>query len=144
MASFNKITLLGYVGGSPRINEYDGTKVANFSLATTEKIKGEDHTEWFNISFWRNTAEVIEKYVDKGTQVYVEGRLRTREYTRQDGTTGTSLEVLGQTLQLLGKGGESSANNNYSPQANTNQTSSSNNNVSEPAPENPAEDDLPF
>lgn len=142
MASFNKITLLGYVGGSPRINEYDGMKVANFSLATTEKIKGEDHTEWFNVSFWRNTAEVIEKYVDKGTQVYVEGRLRTRTYTRQDGTTGTSLEVLGQTLQLLGKSVDGNAGASYAPQSSTNQTS--NNNVSEPAPENSAEDDLPF
>jgi len=138
MASFNKITLLGYVGGAPRINEYDGMKVANFSIATTEKIKGEDHTEWFNVSFWRNTAEIVEKYVNKGTQVYVEGRLRTRDYTRQDGTVGTSLEVLGQNLQLLGKAGENpTANPNYSPKATTNQEAM-------PASEKPEEEDLPF
>ncbi|HAI75111.1 MAG TPA: single-stranded DNA-binding protein [Microscillaceae bacterium] len=116
MASFNKITLIGHLGNDPDVREVNGKKVANFSLATTEKRgNGEEKTEWFRVAFWERTAEIVEKYLKKGSQVFVEGRLSTREYTDKEGKSRTSLEVLGQSLTLLGSasggsGGGSSYN----------------------------------
>ena len=90
--SLNKVMLIGNVGQDPEIRYLEGNaKVAQFRLATTERYKdrasGENResTEWHTIVAWRNSADVVERFVKKGTQVFVEGRLRTREWTDQTG-----------------------------------------------------------
>lgn len=139
MATMNKIILIGHLGRDPEVREFEGRKVANFSMATTEKVKGQDHTEWFRVSFWGNTAEVAEQYLKKGDQVYVEGRLRTREYTDNEGKNRIALEVLGQNMTMLGK-----ANNSGQPSSNNPSQSVNDAKVEDNFPSSQPEDDLPF
>ena len=108
----NKVILIGNVGQDPEIR-YTGdvnnsAKVATLRLATTERFRGRDgnlqeHTEWHSIVVWRNTADVVEKYVKKGTQLYIEGRLRSRSWDDQNGNKRYVTEIVADTLQLLGK-----------------------------------------
>ena len=104
--------LIGNVGRDPEVRYLDGNsgqaKVATFTLATTERYRdrnGEvrENTEWHNIVAWRNTAEVVEKFVKKGTQVYIEGRIRTRSWDDQTGNKRYTTEIIAENLQLLGK-----------------------------------------
>lgn len=117
--SINKAIIVGFVGKDPEVKYLDsGTAVANFSVATSESYtnrSGEKvtQTEWHNIVLWRGLAEVAEKYVKKGTQVYVEGRIRTRSWDDRDGNKRYTTEIVGDIMQLMGKrgdnpGGESS------------------------------------
>ena len=81
--ALNKVMLIGNVGKDPEIRSANGIPVASFPLATTEVFSSksgqrQEHTEWHNIVVWRGTAEVVEKYVKKGTPLYIEGRIRTR------------------------------------------------------------------
>ena len=123
--SLNKVMLIGNVGNDPEVrylesnpqNPSANAKVASFRLATTERYRdrsGElrENTEWHSIVVWRNNADVVEKFVHKGSQVYIEGKLRTRQWTDQTGAKRYTTEVVADTLQLLGKrpdGPESSA-----------------------------------
>jgi len=112
MASFNKITIVGYLGRDPELRYTpDGTPVCDFSIATTERKKDksgefQDVTTWFRVSLWRRQAEVANQYLSKGKQVYVEGRLTQREYQDRDGNTRTSLEVQGSDIQFIGPRGD--------------------------------------
>ena len=113
--SLNKVMLIGNVGRDPEVRYLDGnnpnqgaTKVAQFTLATTERYRdrnGElrENTEWHNIVAWRNSADVAEKFIRKGTQVYIEGKLRTRSWTDQTGNKRYTTEITVDNLQLLGK-----------------------------------------
>ena len=114
--SLNKVMLIGNVGNDPEVrylesnpqNPAANAKVASFRLATTERFRdrsGElrENTEWHNIVVWRNNADVVEKYVHKGSQLYVEGKLRTRQWTDQTGGKRYTTEVVVDNLQLLGK-----------------------------------------
>ena len=110
--SLNKAMLIGNVGRDPEVRYLDGkdgnAKVATFTLATTERYRdrnGEtrENTEWHNIVAWRNTADVVEKFVKKGTQLYIEGRIRTRSWDDQTGNKRYTTEIIADTLQLLGK-----------------------------------------
>lgn len=111
MASLNRISLIGNVGRDPEVKDYQGNKVASFSLAVNEKVlrgegyQPEEKVLWFRVTFWGNTADIVEKFVKKGSQVYIDGKLSTSEYTDREGKSRTSLEVRGQTLTLLGAGG---------------------------------------
>lgn len=108
----NKVILIGNVGQDPEVR-YTGdvnnsAKVATIRLATTERFRGRDgnlqeHTEWHSVVVWRNTADVVEKYVRKGTQLYIEGRIRTRSWDDQTGNKRYTTEIVADTLQLLGK-----------------------------------------
>jgi single-strand DNA-binding protein len=115
MASFNKITIVGYLGRDPELRYTpDGTPVCNFTIATTEKKKDrsgelQDVTTWFRVNLWRRQAEVASQYLSKGKQVYVEGRLSQNEYQDKDGNTRTSLEVNGTDIQFIGPRGEESS-----------------------------------
>ena len=86
MASVNKVILIGHLGKDPEVRHLEGgNSVANFTMATNEYYKDKqgtrvERTEWHNIAAWRNLAELAEKYLRKGHQVYVEGRIRTRQY----------------------------------------------------------------
>ena len=107
----NKAIIVGHVGQDPEVrytgNANDGAKVATIRVATTERYKDregnlKEQTEWHSIVCWRNTADVVEKYVKKGTQVYVEGKLRTRNW-EQNGVKHYATDIVADTLQLLGK-----------------------------------------
>lgn len=101
--------VVGFVGDTPRINTLQsGRKAASFSMATTEKgyttQSGQqipDKTEWHNIVCWGKTAEVVERFVRKGSQLYIQGKMRTRTYQTRDGVTQKAFEIECETLQLL-------------------------------------------
>lgn len=114
--SLNKVMLIGNVGSDPEVrylennpqNPGNNAKVATIRLATTERYRdrnGEqrENTEWHTVVLWRNNADVAEKYVHKGSQIYIEGKLRTRQWTDQTGNKRYTTEVVADTLQLLGK-----------------------------------------
>jgi single-strand DNA-binding protein len=129
MASMNKVILIGNVGNDPEVRYLDGgSVVAKFSVATNERYTtrtGEqvDQTEWFRVEVWNDQAKTIEKYVRKGNQIYVEGRLKTETYTDRDGKERFSLTVRATTFQFLGSarqdgadgGGESYAESTPAP-----------------------------
>ena len=147
MAGVNKVILVGHLGKDPEIRVVEsGRKVANFSLATTESYRdknGErvDNTKWHNLVFWGPVAEVIEKYLKKGSQIYVEGKLRTRSYEDKDKVKKYITEVVGQTLTMLGKPAEGGSGN----MAPNNSQSKSNTDSFNPAITAEEEmDDLPF
>ncbi len=101
----NKVFLIGNVGKDPEIKYLsNGDGVANFSLATTMKYKGEEKTEWHKIVAFGKVAEVIEKYVTKGSRLCVEGRLQTREWEDKNGTKHYTTEVVLSDLSMLGGG----------------------------------------
>ena len=118
----NKVILIGNVGQDPEIrytgDVNNGTKVATFRVATTERYRDrsgnlQEHTEWHSIVVWRNTADVVEKYVKKGTQVYIEGRLRSRSWDDQNGNKRYVTEIVADTLQLLGRRPEGQQQGGY-------------------------------
>ncbi|HIZ85128.1 MAG TPA: single-stranded DNA-binding protein [Candidatus Coprenecus stercoravium] len=108
--SLNKVLLIGNAGRDPEVRHLEsGAMTATFSLATTERYRdrstGEprEQTEWHNIVCWRNLAEIAEKYVRKGTQLFIEGRIRTRSYNDKDGNTKYVTEIVADNFQLLGR-----------------------------------------
>ena len=120
--SLNKVMLIGNVGADPEVrylesnpqNPAAAVKVATIRLATTERYRdrnGEPHenTEWHSVVVWRNNADVAEKFVHKGSQIYIEGKLRTRQWTDQTGAKRYTTEVVADVLQLLGKRPEGEA-----------------------------------
>lgn len=112
MASFNKIILIGHLGRDQEMRYTpQGTAVSNFSIATSEKRKDrsgemQEITTWFRVSLWGKQAEAVGQYLTKGKQVYVEGRLRTEEFTDREGNKRISLEVTASDIQLLGSKGD--------------------------------------
>lgn len=103
-----KVILIGNVGASPTVKTLEsGVKTANFRVATTERFTDRqgnaiNHTEWHNVVLWRGLAEVADKYVRKGSQVFIEGRIRTREWTDKEGGKRYSTDIIGDTMKLLG------------------------------------------
>lgn len=106
--SFNKIILVGNLGRDPELRyTAQGTPVCSFSMATNERRKDrngemQDHTTWFRITLWNRLAETASQYLQKGKQVYIEGRLRVEEYIDRDGKPRQSLEVHGTDMQFIG------------------------------------------
>lgn len=109
MGALNKVTLIGYLGADPESRFMpDGTQVASLSVATTEAWKDkegekQERTEWHRLVFYAGLAEVVCKYLTKGAQVYVEGKLRTRKWEDKQGVERYSTEVIGKELIMLGK-----------------------------------------
>lgn len=112
----NKVILVGNVGIDPEVRTLEtGVKVARLRLATTERIfnrqtnETTEHTEWHTVTLWRGLAEVVDKYVRKGSQLYVEGSLRSREWEK-DGVKHYATEIVAEDMKLLGRrqdGGQS-------------------------------------
>ena len=104
----NRLTLVGRVGDEPVIHEFEsGTKVAKFSLATSEKYTNKagdkvEDSEWFNIVIYRKLAEVVEKYVHKGDLLFLEGKVKTRNYEDKEGNKRYITEVICDRMQMLG------------------------------------------
>ena len=114
--ALNKVMLIGNVGQDPEIRYLDNNpqnpqgnvKVASFSLATTDRYKdrsGEtrENTTWHRLTAWRNTADIVEKYVHKGDQIYVEGKLTSRQWQDSQGNSHIITEIQVANIQLLGK-----------------------------------------
>ena len=119
MAGVNKVILVGNLGRDPEIRTLEsGVKIARFSLATTESYNDRntgqrvDQTEWHNVVLWRGLADIAEKYLRKGNQVYIEGKLQTRSYQDKDGITKYSTEIVGLNMNMLG-GRPASADSSY-------------------------------
>lgn len=102
--SFNKIVVVGNIGRNPEVKfTPQGQQVCEFSVATNEKrTNGEIETTWFQISLWGKLAENTSQYLSKGREVYIEGRLRVREWTDREGRTRFSLEVNATEVRFLG------------------------------------------
>ena len=116
----NKVILVGYVGKDPDVRHMDNNLVkASFTLATNERWVKDGNkteiTEWHNIVMWKNLAEIAEKYVRKGSLLYIEGKIRTRSYDDKDGVKRYINEILADTMQLLGSKPEG-AQQSSSPQ----------------------------
>lgn len=161
--SVNKVILVGNLGKDPELRyTASGAAVATFSLATTDRFKDKDgnqKTEWHNIVAWRQLAEICGKYLHKGKQVYIEGRLQHRTYDDRDGNKRYITEIVADQMQMLGgrggggdeggynrdaQSGGSSQDNSYDQSQNQgqNQNQGQKSQVEEP-PFNP-DDDIPF
>lgn len=138
MAGVNKVILIGNLGKDPEIQHFEsGVKKAAFSLATTEVYKNKEgnnveQTEWHNIVLWRNLAEVAEKYLKKGAQIYIEGKIRTRSWEDKDNNKRYVTEIIGESMTMLRTKKETSQENSS--------VESNNNDAIISAPD----DDLPF
>ena len=115
----NKVILLGNVGQDPEVRTLEtGVKVARLRLATTERIfnrqtnENTEHTEWHSITLWRGLAEVADKYIRKGSQIYIEGRIRTREWEKE-GQRHTGVEIVADEMKLLGRRPEGAQQGGY-------------------------------
>jgi len=140
MASVNKVILIGNLGADPELRYTPaGTAVTTFNIATTDKWKDKDgqpqeRTDWHRIVVWDRQAEIAKEYLRKGSSVYIEGRLQTRNYDDKEGVKRYVTEIISQRMQFLGARGAGQA---------------SENGISEPPPP-PAsdsanqDDDLPF
>ena len=108
MAGVNKVILVGNLGKDPEVRHLDGgVSVAHFTLATNEYYKDKqgtrvERTEWHNISAWRGLADMADKFLKKGQQVYIEGKLRTRQYQDKDQQTRYITEIIADEISMLG------------------------------------------
>lgn len=132
--SLNKVMVIGRLGGDPEVKTTpSGAKVANFTMATDESYtdkSGEKtkKTEWHRIVAWRKLAEIIERFVKKGSQIYIEGKLQTRCWDDQNDQKRYTTEIVASSMQMLGGKKDNDNGQQYSQ--------------GEPLP--PVEDDLPF
>ena len=145
--SFNKITIVGNLGRDPELRYTpQGNAVCNFSMATNEKRRDksgelQDITTWFRVTLWGRQAENASKYLQKGSPVYIEGRLRVDEWTDRDGKSRYTLEVNANDMQFLSGGRSdeysSSDDDDYGSQASSHAASASGSG-------DPSDDDIPF
>jgi len=119
MAGVNRVILIGNLGKDPEIRSLEGgVKVANFSLATTETYKGKngekvEQTEWHNIVLWRGLAEVAESYLKKGNSIFIEGKIKTRDWTDKDGNKRYTTEIVADNMVMLGGRRDQQSGNEY-------------------------------
>ncbi|MGL4364045.1 MAG: single-stranded DNA-binding protein [Bacteroidales bacterium] len=143
--SLNKVMLIGNVGKDPEVRHLDsGIATTTITLATSETYTDKSgqrvtNTEWHNIVLWRQLAELAEKYIRKGTQIFVEGKMRTRSWEDKEGQKRYTTEVVADTLRLLGRREDSNANGtqSYTPVEPSTPTQAA---IEPAAPDN----DLPF
>jgi single-strand DNA-binding protein len=118
MASVNKVILIGNIGRDPELRVLEGNiSRVNFTLATNETYKDKngnriDHTEWHNIVLWRSLAESAHRLLKKGMQIYLEGKIQTRQWIDKEGNKRTSYDIVGETFSILGKRDSSPKNEN--------------------------------
>ncbi len=152
--SVNKVILVGNVGKDPDTRYLEGgTAVCSFPLATSETYRNRDgeritNTEWHNIVLWRGLAEVAEKYVKKGSQLFIEGRIRTRSWDDRDGNKRYTTEIVGDNMQMLGRRSDDSGareEQQSSPQEKDTPTDTGqDDHFSDVGPAQESPDDLPF
>lgn len=149
MAYLNKVQIIGNLGADPKISQtQNGVLIANFNVGCTERFKDsqgvqQSKTEWVRVVLFNGTADVAQKYLHKGSLVYVEGKLQTRSYKDNQGIDRYVTEVIGSTMQMLG-GKPEQAQNQPAPQAQTNYAQAPHTNYAQPvqpapvAPQQPA------
>ncbi len=142
--SLNKVLLIGRLGADPEIKQMvNGKSVARLSLATSQSWKdkstGEkkEKTEWHRVVFFGKLAEICEQYLDKGSQIYVEGKLQTRKWQDKEGNDKYTTEIQGLSMNMLG-GRQSSGDGGAYDQSQPEQK------PSEPSASNISEEDIPF
>lgn len=118
----NKVILVGNVGVDPEVRTLEsGVKTARIRLATTERLfdrqsnETKEHTEWHTITLWRGLADVVDKYVRKGSQLYIEGRLRTREWMDKDNNKRYTTEIVADVMNMLGRRSDSAPMDSANP-----------------------------
>jgi single-strand DNA-binding protein len=143
MSGVNKVILVGNLGADPEIRYTpQGTAVANFRIATTERFNNkngerESRTEWHRIVAWGRLAEICNEYLKKGKQVYIEGRIQTRQYDDKEGKKRSSTEIVATNMVMLGRAGDAG---DVAPQE-----FQADEEATQEAPTAPGnEDDLPF
>lgn len=149
MASVNQATVIGFVGDEPKVNATQaGRKVASFAVATTEKgytakngTTYPDRTEWHNVVLWGKLADVAEKFLHKGSSVFVQGKMRTRSYDDKNGVKRYITEIEADVMQMLDRKADNSNQSNQQT-AQAQQPYSVPNSPSSNKKE--ADDDLPF
>lgn len=152
MAGVNKAILLGNLGKDPEIRTLEnGVKVCSFPLATSESYKDRNtgetisRTEWHNIVMWRGLAEVAERFLKKGNQIFVEGKIQTRNYQDKDGNQRYITEVVANEMTMLGgRPGSQEADNGSEKRENSSSGSAHGNSSHAESPMSEEEDDLPF
>ncbi len=154
MAGINKVILVGNLGKDPEIRTLEnGTKVAQFSLATSESYKDkagnwQDQTEWHNIVVWRYLAEKAENSLKKGSKIYLEGKIRTRSWTDKENNTRYTTEIIGDKMLPLDR--REGGSGNYPPPVGADDIPQNQNNTTSNTAKDPdiktseADDDLPF
>ena len=142
----NKVILVGNLGADPEMKTLEsGVKLAKFGLATSERYKDRngnqvDTTEWHNVVLWRGLAELAERFLKKGSQVYIEGKIKTRTWDDPDGNKKYMTEIIGDNMTLLGRPADgAAASRSEAPPAADGQVSE----PPAPALDN-VDDDLPF
>jgi single-strand DNA-binding protein len=148
--SVNKVILVGNLGKDPELRYTpSGTPVCTFSIATSERYKDRDgqqqeKTEWHNVVTWRGLAEICGKYLAKGKQVYIEGKIQTRSYDDRDGNKRYITEIVADQMQMLGRvGDEGGGYQRREPRQERVQNQSNRQDDFEDVPFNP-DDDIPF
>ena len=122
MSSINKVILIGHLGKDPEVRYLEGgTAVAKFPLATSETYTAKDgrkieQTEWHNVVMWRGLADIAGKYLQKGKQVYIEGKLRSRSYDDKEGNKRYITEVIVDNFTMLGRRSDYANDNNQNQQ----------------------------
>ena len=158
MASVNKAIIVGNLGRDPEMRyTQSNTPVATFSVATTDQWtdkngERQERTEWHRVVAWARLAEICGQYLQKGKQVYIEGRLQTREWEDKDGQKRYTTEIVAREMQMLGRPGDAPARESYSqpqPARQANQAKQAKQGGGDdPFPEAPMpgndDDDLPF
>lgn len=148
MRGVNRVMLIGNLGRDPDLQHLEGNiAVAKFPLATTETFKDKNgnlvsQTEWHTVVLWRGLAELAQKYLHKGSLVFIEGRLRTRNWEDKDKNRRFSTEIVGDNLVMLDKRKENGDYQGGESTTDTNQFSSTDLNYDPGAPG--TKDDLPF
>lgn len=151
MAGINKVILIGRLGADPEVKSIsNGKNVATLNIATSEQWtdqngQKQEKTEWHRIVAWGRLADLCGKYLSKGRQVYLEGRLQTRSWEDQQGNKRYTTEIVANTVQFLG-GGERSQNNDYSQNATPASNQGGGNQFQDfgPEPSFDADDEIPF
>lgn len=117
MGSLNSVTLIGRLGADPEVRQAGATTVCNLRIATSEKRKGEEKTEWHNVTVFGETAEACAKFLVKGRELCVQGRLQMREWTDKAGNKRFSTDVVADRVVFLGSKGESGGTGQTKPSA---------------------------
>lgn len=134
----NKVMIIGNLGKDPEMRYTpSGRPVTTFSVAVSRSWNSSDgtrrsETEWFNVVAWGNLAEICKKYLHKGQQAYVEGRLQTRHWEDKEGTRRTSVELVANEMMMIGD------------RQDNRQPKNEENSGVEPTPPQPEEDEFPF
>jgi single-strand DNA-binding protein len=147
----NKVIIVGNLGQDPETRYMpSGSAVTNFTVATNESWKdkqtGEqkDRTEWHRVAMFNRLAEIAAEYLRKGSQVYIEGKLRTRKWQGQDGNDRYTTEIIADEMQMLGSRGDSGGSYGAGRGGNKPESKQGDSAPAQPIPDEEFDDDIPF